>query len=197
MSLLQILNILLFFTHIAALLTCASVVFYFLSVWISGRHHSTALFPFPEVELASKILGAALFSLWLTTLPAVLVESLLPDRYFSITGVVLLGILTLVASLGLYLIMRLQDRVTRQRNRWTRTGLHRGFRILAAALFALLSTLMLLLVPRGILPPVYSVLHPNDILPEVFMIFGLFFGLFLATTTVLRDKWLNRREANR
>ena len=197
MTILGTLNILLFFAHIAALLTCTGTVIYFLSIWVSGRHRSASLFPFPEVELATKILGAALAALWLTNLPVALVGPLNPERYYSTTGVTLLGILTLIAILAVYVMIALQNRISESRHSAAGAGIHAGFRFISAALPAVLILLLLLLLPGNLLSPAYAVLDPNDILPEILLAFGFLLMLFSAITMIFNDRWFDRIRAGR
>ncbi|MBX2867362.1 MAG: hypothetical protein KTR18_01700 [Acidiferrobacterales bacterium] len=192
MTILETLNILLFFTHIAALLTCVSTVIYFLSIWVSGRHRSASLFPFPEVELCTKILGFALSSLWLTSLPAVLMESLAPARYYSNTGIILLSIFTMVAALALYLLLVVQNRLSQSGYGAVGAGMHAGFRLVSAGLIAVLIPILILLLPKTLFPPAYAVLNPNDILLEVLMAFGFLLLLFWAISMMLKDSWFDR-----
>lgn len=192
MSIPEVLNILLFFIHLCALLTSVAVIFYFLSVWLSGRFRSEAVFPFPEIELGSKILGVSLTSLWLSALPSALLGSLSPDRYFSFAGIVLLACLTVISSLTLYLVLEMQERVTKIQGLATNASIHAGFRIAAAAETAVLILVFLLLMPSKIFPSTLGAPHPDEILPELLSIFLLLFALIFAITTVLKNSWLDR-----
>ncbi len=150
------------------------------------------MFPFPEVELGSKILGVSLTSLWLSALPSTLLESLSPDRYFSFAGIVLLTILTVVSSLTLYLVLEVQERVTNSEATATSAGIHAGFRIAAAAKIAVLIVVFILLTPSQLFPSTLAALHPDEMLPQLLAILALLFTLALAITTVLKNSWLNR-----
>jgi len=193
MSIPEILNILLFCIHFCALITSIAAVFYFLFVWLSGRFRSEKVFPFPEIELGSKILGVALTSLWLSALPSALIDALAPDRYFSFTGIILLAFLTLISTLTLFLVLQVQDRVSKSEEAVAiSASMHTGFRITAAAEAAVLIMIFLLLLPNQLFPVTLAALHPDEMLPELLSILLLLFVLTFAVTTVLKDSWLNR-----
>jgi len=193
MSILDTFNTLLFFTHICALLTSLGVVIYFIVLWFSGRYQSAVRFPYQEIELGSRILGVALSSLWLSALPSVMFHSLEPERYFSATGIVLLGVLTLTSSFALYLVLKVQDRISRTSDYVTNTSVLFGFRMVASAVLATFLLLLFLLTPSALYPPEIAVLHPDEIRIELLIILALLFALLLAATTIFTDNWLNRQ----